>query len=79
MKVELAATQKALASEQKTKASMDDIVVEDLPSPDSKKSDPPDKPRADHGRILTLEEQLKALGKRRWWQVWKSGNVQNSV
>ena len=78
-KEELAATQIALAHEQKSEATSDDGPVEDLHLPDSKKADRPGKAKADPGRILTLEEQLKALGKRRWWQVWKSGNVQNSV
>jgi DNA-binding transcriptional MerR regulator len=70
-KAELAATQKALAGEQKTETSMEDVLVEDLPPPDSKKADRPGEPQADPGRIMTLEDQLKHLGKKPWWQVWK--------
>jgi DNA-binding NarL/FixJ family response regulator len=49
---------------------VDDGPVEDLFFPESKKSKRPGKPKADLGRIMTLEDQLKALGKRRKKRAW---------
>jgi DNA-binding transcriptional MerR regulator len=70
-KEELYAAQIALAGEQESETAIDDGPAEDLLLLDSKKSKRPGKPKADPGRFMTLEDQLKAVDKRRWWQVWK--------
>jgi len=70
-KAELTATQNAQAGGQETETSMKDAPVRDLHPPDPTKADRPGVPQADPGRIITLEDQLKHIGKKPWWQVWK--------
>ena len=74
-KEELSTTQIALAHEQKSEFVIDDGPMDGLLLPDPKKSKRSGIPRAEYARIMTLEDQLMALGRKQWWQVWKRGSI----
>jgi outer membrane murein-binding lipoprotein Lpp len=77
-KAELAKAQEALADGQKAEAATEVIPIEELPPLDSKqrvamdnKADHQGESQSDPARIPTLEDQLKNLGEKPWWQVWR--------